>query len=190
VGRKALKRKLGKKVLSGSMTVTEARSRLGRKEARRQARKAQGAYSSALDEVRAMLQGYIAKGSFTADLSSPLSAAEIEYAAILARTRQQKAVVTKAAKRAGPAGPSAASLAAVAGLTKAAADANKAAADAPKWPVSFPAPPVVTRQLTGPEQRIVAAMAAERDSTGNSGRRVYLDDQIARISGLTPIGTV
>jgi hypothetical protein len=99
VGRKALKRKLGKKVLSGRITVTEARARLGRKEAQREARKTQGAYSSALDEVRAMRRDYAMKGTFLGDLPADLSDAEREYAAVIARTRQQQAMLVKSASK-------------------------------------------------------------------------------------------
>jgi hypothetical protein len=176
------KSKLGGYVIDGRMTLAEAQAQAqsGRKAARREARKARDAYSDALDEVRAMRQGqgFAMKAVFPSDLAPFPTPAEEELAAVLARTRQQQALVTKAAKRPAPAGPSP--------LHK----AWKAAAEAHEAAEFFSSPPVVTRQLSGPERRIVAVMAADRDSTRDPGRREALNDQIARIKGLTPSGAV
>jgi hypothetical protein len=176
VSRKALKREVINKVLAGEMTVEEGQERLGRKKARREDQKAQEA---ARDAVRAMRQGYAMKGAYPGDLPEHLSDAELAYATVIARTNRQQAMTVKSAsKQAAPAGPSRQKV------------ANKAAADWHRASKLLSAPPVVTKQLTGVERRIAAAMEAERDSTASSSRRIYLDDQIARIKGLTPVGGV
>jgi hypothetical protein len=147
-----------------------------RKEARKDARKTRKAYSSAVAEVRAEREQYAPKGVFLGDLPTDLSAAERKYAAVRARTRLQQATLTKSAKRAARSAPSRQEV-----LNKAAADWHQASA-------VISAPPVVTKQLSGPERNIVAAWEAERDATRDPATRDRLDIQIARLLGLIPAG--
>jgi hypothetical protein len=180
VGRQktAGKSKLGGYVIDGRMTLEEAQACLARKRAPREARKAEKAYSSAQDEVRAMRQEFVVKGVFVRDLPSELSSAELAYAAALARTRVQHAMVTKSAKRTPPSGPSQLEV-----LDKAASDWHQASA-------MLSSPPVVTKQLSGPEQRMVADLKARVRVADDPCKREALNDQIARITGLSPAGNV
>jgi hypothetical protein len=162
----------GKSQLGGY--VTDAR-----KKGKREARKARDAFLSAQDEVRAKRQEYILKGAFPGDLPEHLSDAELELAAAIARTRQQQAMLVKSAsKQAAPAGPSRQEV------------VNKAAADWHWASELLSAPRLITKQLTGPEQRIAAVLEARRDATCSSAERESLNEQLARMRGLTLAGGV
>jgi hypothetical protein len=66
---------------------------------------------------------------------------------------------------------------------------NKAAADW-HWASELLSPRLITKQLTGPEQRVVAVMEARRDATCDPVERESLNGQIARMRGLTLVGRV
>jgi hypothetical protein len=160
VGRKALKRKLGKKVLAGKLTVDEARARLGRKVT-------QAAYKGAWSSWPAQAPAYQPR---------PL---DEDYIRTAFAPLPRPPAVTQGRKQA----------AAAPRLAKSYADAKAALlADArasagvlvPRQDVR----PMVVKQLSGVERAMVAELQRELSLTGyDPVQREAISAQIARITG-------
>jgi len=157
---KKMKRKLGKKVRAGSMTVDEARARLGRTVAQ----KSYGSAWSTWPEQAAV---------------SPPREPDWEYVLEAARAkivlppRPQVAKVRKTAaqKR----------------YDRDMAPAREAIAKALNCTTTLapPAAPVVVKQLSQPERATVAEFRRLAGVTRDPFKREYYNDQVARITGET-----
>jgi len=164
MGRKALKRKLGKKVLAGKLTVGEARARLGRE-------MAQTAQKSARPSWPVQPQPWPAQPP------EPRYQGDEEYIRSAFRPIARPAVA-KSRPAASPARPTQQQL-----LTKAIADIRAAGAPVRR-------PPVIVKQLAGPERAYVAELRRELGRVEHiPARREEINSELARITGL-PSGGV
>ncbi len=163
MGRKALKRKLGKKVLAGKLTVGEARARLGREMAQRVQKSARPAWPVQPQPVQLRPElRYQGDEEYIRSAFRPIA----------------RPAVAKSRKPAVPARPTQQQL-----LTKALADIR--AADIP---VRRPA--LVVKQLTGPERAYVAELRRELGRVEHiPARREEINSELARMTGL-PSGGV
>jgi hypothetical protein len=168
MGRKKLRRKLGKKVLSGATTVDEARARLGRKVSQK------AAYKSAWSGWPEQPPGYEPR------------VPDEEYVLEAARWRPSPPALPK--RKRSPARPQVAkSYGAQLGETL----AEIAAIPDEKSVLSRyghvpPPQPAVVKQLTGPERAMVAALQRQLELAGyDPARREDISAKIARITGPT-----
>ena len=167
MGRKALKRKLGKKVLAGKLTVGEARARLGREMAQRVQKSARPSWQPQPQPApRPRYQG------------------DDEYIMSAFRVPIPRPAVTKSQKAAAPSAPGRQQL-----LAKALADTMRDLAD-----LSVPSPqaarrPMALKQLSSVERAMLAELRQELDRVAHiPSRREALNAEIARMTGFTPGG--
>jgi hypothetical protein len=159
--KKALKRKLGKKVLAGKLTVGEARARLGREMAQRVQKSARPAWPAQPQPQPA-----------------PRYQDDDDYIRAAFRPLPRPSVI-KARKPAGGAGPDPQVLRRLA----------QNICD-PSWlPASFVGPPMMLKQLSGPERAMVAELRRELDLAGHDPvRREHIRSQLADLERFTPGG--
>ncbi len=153
--KKALKRKLGKKVLAGKLTVGEARARLGREMAQRAQKSARPAWPAQPQPA-----------------PQPRYQGDDEYIMSAFRVPIPRPAVTKSQKAAAPARPTQQQL-----LTE--AIRQRRAADIPVRR------PMVVKQLLGVDRAVVAELRRELELAEHKpAERERLKSEIARMTGV------
>lgn len=156
--KKALKRKLGKKVLAGKLTVTEARARLGRETAQR-AQRVQKSAAPAWPVQPAPAPRYQGDDAYIMSAFAPIP----------------RPAVTKSRKAVAPPGPGPQQL-----LTKARADARA-------WDLCNRLPSPLVKQLSTVDRAMAAQLQRELQITGHDpAQRERAKSDLAQVLGLPP----
>ncbi len=164
MGRKALKRKLGKKVLAGKLTVGEARARLGREVAQRAQKSARPAWPP--QPSARPVPRYEGDDAFIMSAFAP-----IPIPRQLAAKKSRKGAVA--------AGPTPQQM-----LTKAHADART-------FDMVNRLPPLLVKQLGDVDRAVVAEYRRELDRAAHDpAERERIKSELERMTGFYPFGGV
>jgi hypothetical protein len=162
--KKALKRKLGKKVLAGKITAGEARARLGREMAQKSAQPSWPVQPQSAPRPR-----YQGDDEFIRSAFAPIP----------------RPAVTKSRKAAAPARPSQQQL-----LAKALADTMRDLADLSVPSSQAARPPMALKQLSGVERAVVAEYRRELELAEHKpAERERIKTEISRMTGF-PYGVM